>query len=144
MAEEEFELFFAEANEQLRRKQDAMKTQYGFGAYSRWRFEQATAIIAFFDEKDVLRLEMDIIDVASYSPRSSTWLWAWANVTVLPELRRESEKPRELKDITGYEIFEDVQTFSIDEGMAWVAAIAVKQLGAKECYRAPIIFWRVL
>jgi hypothetical protein len=138
MTEEEFQLFLDEANEELRRKQDASKSEYGFGAYSRWRFEQSTAMIQFFDEEDVLCLEADIIDIGSYSPKTSTWLWAWANVSVLPELRRESAKLRGLRDITGCELFEDAQTFSVDEGMAWeLAALAVKQLGAKGCYRAP-------
>ena len=138
MNEEEFEAYLAEASEELRFKQDALTSEFGLGQYSRWWFEQKTAILQFYDDNDVLGLEADIVDIGSYSPKSKTWLWAWANVSVLPELRHESEKLKELRDVTGYELFENHHTFHVDEGMAWeLAALAVKHLDAKGCYRAP-------
>ncbi len=138
MTENEFDLYLSEAMEELERKQENLKSEYGFGDYSRWWFEQSTSKLQFFDDNDVLCLETDIIDIGSYSSKSSTWLWAWANVSVLPTLRQESEKLKELSKITGYQLFEDYHTFHVDENMAWeLAALSVKQLNAKGCYRAP-------
>ena len=50
MNEEEFETYLADAIEELRIKQDALKTEYGLGEFSRWWFEQKTALLQFFDE----------------------------------------------------------------------------------------------
>ena len=138
MTEDEFDIYLEEAMQDLQRKQDDLKAQYGLGNHSRWWFEQATSILQFYDLDDQLRLEADIIHIGSYSPKSNTWLWSWANVSVLPELRQESKKIKELSRVTGYDLFEDYHTFHVDENMAWeLAALSVRQLGAKGCYRAP-------
>ena len=138
MTEEEFEIFIAEAMQELQEKQEYLKSRYNLGTYSRWWFEQATSILQFYNENDDLGLEVDVIDIGSYSPESSTWLWAWANVSVLPELRQKSGMLKELSEVTGYDLFENYHTFRIDEDMAWeMAALSVKQLNAKGCYRAP-------
>jgi hypothetical protein len=138
MNDDEFGCFLDEATEELRQKQDSLTTQHGFGSYSRWWFEQETQVLQFFDERDALRLEADIIDIGSFSPQSNTWLWAWANVSVLPALREKSGKIKELEAVTGYALFGDANTFEADGPMAWeLAALAVKHLGAMGCYRAP-------
>ena len=69
---------------------------------------------------------------------SSTWLWAWANVTTLPRQREKAAKLKELGGLTGFALFDDADTFEVDEPMAWeLAAVSVKHLGARGCYRAP-------
>ena len=138
MTEDEFDSYLAEAIEELQRKQDILKSNYNLGIYKRWWFEQATSLLQFFDQNDALCLEAKTIHIGSYSPKSNTWLWAWANVSVLPELREKSESLKVLSKITGYDLFEDYHTFHADENLAWeLAALSVKQLNAKGCYRAP-------
>ena len=138
MNEEEFGVFLEDANRELHEKQEALKTTYGFGTYSRWWFEQENERLQFFDKEDKLCMEADIVDIGSFSPKSNTWLWAWANVSVLPALRAKAEKLKDLEEITSYELFGNANTFEVDEPMAWeFTALAVKHLQAKGCYRAP-------
>ena len=139
MTDEEFEAFVASANEELRHKQDLLGQQYGLGTHGRWRFEQATAQVQFYDEADNLTIEADIVEIGTYSQRSNTWKWAWGNSSVLPCLRQKAELLKELEGITGFELFGHEHAFEIeDEAMAWeLTAMSVKHLGAIGCYRAP-------
>lgn len=138
MTEDQFGDFLEEANRELKEKQDALLKTHALGSYSKWWFDQEKETLQFFDDKDALRLEADVVHVGSYSPKSNTWLWGWANVSLLPKLRAKAEPLKELESITGYELFGAFDTFEADEPMAWeLAAISVKHLQAKGCYRAP-------
>lgn len=139
MSDEEFEAFLSSATEELSKKQDSLKEQYGLGTWSRWWFDQRTETLQFFDEADNLVIEADVVDIGSYSPKSNTWKWAWGNTSLLPGLRKKAEPLKELEDITGFEIFGYEHTFEIeDEVMAWeFVAISVKHLRAIGCYKAP-------
>ena len=139
MTESEFESFLAVANEELRYRQDSLKTQYRIGSFARWWYEQATAKLQFFNQANQIVLEADIIHVGSYSAKSNTWKWGWSNDSVLPCLRQKTETLKELESITGYDLFGSEAAFEVeDESQAWeLTAIAVKHLGAIGCYRAP-------
>lgn len=138
MTDEDFEAFREEACDELRVKQASLQAAYQLGTHGRWWFDQEAETLQFFDAQDRLRLEADVIHIGSYSRRSDTWLWAWANVSLLPKLRAKAETLRALESTTGYELFGDADTFEVDEPMAWeLAAIAVKHLAAMGCYRAP-------
>lgn len=139
MTDEEFETFLENANEELRKKQASLQEAYRLGEMTRWWFEQKTAKLQFFDQSDRLAVEADVIDVGSYSPKSSSWKWAWSNSSVLPDLRRKASPLKRLQDITGFDLFGNDAAFSIDgEPMAWeLTAMAVQHLQALGCYRAP-------
>lgn len=138
MNEEAFEAFRAEANEELRAKQASLQAVYNLSAHGRWWFDQDAETLQFFDAQDRLRVEADVVYVGSYSRRSDTWLWAWANVSLLPKLRDKAQALRALASTTGHALFAEADTFEVDEPMAWeLAAMAVKHLGAMGCYRAP-------
>ncbi|MGH8491833.1 MAG: DUF6882 domain-containing protein [Moraxellaceae bacterium] len=138
MNEEEFEVLLNEANSELRAKQEVLQTTYGLSTYARWWFEQDQETLQFFDSEDKLRLEADVVHIGSHSSKSNTWLWSWANVSILPKLREKGEPLRALEAITGYQLFGEFNTFEADEPMAWeLTAIAVKHLQARGCYRAP-------
>lgn len=86
-----------------------------------------------------MALEASVIQIGTYSPRSNSWLWAWANTSVLPQARQAADRIRELHALTGMKTFAHDHAFPIeDESMAWdLAALAVKHLSALGCYRAP-------
>ncbi len=138
MTDEEFETFLQEANSELQDKQQALQVTHALGSYSRWSFEQDRATLQFFDEQGSLCLEAEVVFIGSYSPVSGTWLWAWANASIHPELRTKAEALQALEAVTGYALFGEADTFEVDEPMAWeLTALAVKHLQAKGCYRAP-------
>ena len=139
MTDEEFDTFLSIAYEELTHKQNFLVERYGFGTGNRWWFDQTTEELQLFDDADNLVIEADVIGIGTYSPKSNTWKWAWANKSVLPELRKKAEPLKELEDITGIEIFGCEDPFEIEgEAMAWeLAAFAVRHLAALGCYRAP-------
>jgi hypothetical protein len=138
MTDEEFGAFLAEANSELAEKQVELSSKHGLGAFRRWWSDQETSLIRLFDAADRIVLEAEFVPIGTFSPLSDTWLWAWANVTTLPQQREKAEKLKELAGLTGFALFEDADTFKVDEAMAWeLAAVSVKHLGAKGCYRAP-------
>ena len=139
MTDEEFEEFLSRAMQELNKKQESLKEQYGLGTCGRWWFDQTTETLQFFDEADDLVIEADVVEIGSYSSKSNTWKWGWGNTSLLPALRTKGEPLKELEDITGLKVFGQEHAFEIkDEGMAWeLAAISIKHLGALGCYRAP-------
>lgn len=139
MTNDEFQIFVETANAELRKKQTILANDYGIGSAGRWWFEQTTGNLQFFDASDNLRVETDVIDIGSYSPKSNSWKWAWSNDSVLSRLRQRAEKLKELEAITGIEIFGYENSFTVeDESMAWeLTAMSIKHLGAVGCYRCP-------
>lgn len=139
MNDEQFEAFLADANQELAAKQETLMQEYGLGKYRRWRWQQETGVLQFFDAGDHFVLEADSIDIGSYAAKSHTWMWAWANNSILPWLRQKAEKLKELRQITAMDLFAKDHAFTLDdESMAWeLTAMSVKHLKAVGCYRAP-------
>lgn len=139
MDDEEFQRFLDASQRELRLKQDALRPWWRAGLHSRWRFDQPTHSLQFFDQADRLAVEADVIDIGSFATDSSTWKWGWANDSIVPSMRQRAEPLRELVGITGFGIFGQAPAFKIEgQEMAWeLAAISVKYLDAKGCYRAP-------
>ena len=138
MDDAEFDAFLERAVAELKEKQDALRAHYGMSEYARWWFDQEKATIQFIDHVERVGLEVEFIDIGSFSRKSRTWKWAWCNDFVLPKLRSRAEALKELSVITGLEIFVREQPVEIDEEMAWeLAAISVQHLSAVGCYRAP-------
>ena len=137
MKDDEFELFLASADAELKEKQTHLTNSYGFGSHKRWMFENDKAKLQFFDHDDNLVIEADIIDIGSYSPSAATWKWAWAYESINPVLKIDSLRIKELEGITDLVIFGEKEPFAADEYLAWeLAAMAVKHLQAMGCYRA--------
>lgn len=139
MTDEQFEEFLSLAMTELRAKQEQLETEYGFGSYARWHFDQRSQKLELFDSADVKVVEADVVDIGSYAANSDSWKWGWANESVLPELRRKAERLKELKDVTGVDLFASESAFAVEgEPMAWeLAAFSVQHLGALGVYRAP-------
>jgi hypothetical protein len=124
---------------ELMAKQDAMHQQFGVGSMTRWWLDQDKASLSFFDDQGRKVVEARIINIGSFAPERSSWKWAWSNPAVPESLRVKALPLRALQAITGFELFDDEEAFSVeDEAMAWeIAAIAVQHLNAMGCYRAP-------
>lgn len=139
MTDDEFDQFLIQAKAELDRKQHALEQNHQLGGYAQWAFEQHEGRLQFLDAHGAIKVSADVILIGSFVAASSSWRWAWANETILPNLRAQSAVLKALAQHTGMDLFAQHQTFAIDgEGMAWeLAAMAVKHLGALGCYRGP-------
>jgi len=73
----EFDAFLEQAVSELKRKQDTLRAEYGMGEYARWWFDQEKETIQFIDHAERVGLEVEFIDIGSFSRKSRTWKWAW-------------------------------------------------------------------
>jgi hypothetical protein len=137
MTDEDFDDFVEHATDELERKQDFLTASHGLGQYESLWFDGMTGTLQFKDADAHVRVEASVTPIGSFSEKSGTWQWAWANRSVVESLRQKSEKLKELHDITGMDVFM-TPTFEADEKTAWeIAAMAVSHLACMGCYRIP-------
>lgn len=138
MTDDEFDTFVEQAVEQLQRKQDQLTESNRLGTYPDFWFQQETGTLQFKESDGTVALEATIIPIGSFSTRSMTWQWSWANQSVIGPLREKAESLKGLFDLTGINIFQ-TPTFEADEEMAWeLAAMSVRYLESLGCYRMPM------
>jgi len=139
MTDEEFDAFVDSAVEELSEKQERFIADTGLGSFARWNYDQKTGLLEFFDERDAKVLEMDVVQIGSYSHKSETWIWGWANKWVLPREREKAEPLRELAAITNFPMFAVEHAFELghESNATSLAAVSVRHLGALGFYRAP-------
>lgn len=122
--------------EEIKIKNKHLQDNYGFGLYDRWDMCQGDGRL-IFSENGEAKVICDITMLGSYSTASKTWLWSWANDSIVPELKYDMEKVKEYGKQYSFEDLID-DKFETDEPGAWaMAALATKILGGKGIYRAP-------
>jgi hypothetical protein len=111
--------------------------EYHLGSYASYWFDQPSGTLEFRDGEGTPRVGATVVPIGSHAPAAGTWMWAWANESIVPNLRTKAEALRRLSGATGMELF-DRPTISVTEEMPWeLTAIAVHQLHALGAYRAP-------
>lgn len=137
MTDEEFDAFLEQTREELQRKQDALMAKYRLGTFPSYWFNQPSGTLEFRDGKGTAHIGATVVPIGSHAPAASTWMWAWANESIVPDLRIRAEALRELAGATGMELF-DRPVINVTEEMPWeLTAVAVHQLRAAGAYRAP-------
>lgn len=138
MTNEQFSLFLSSAMDDLWKKQNRLKDEYGFGSFSRWLFDQDDEQLDLFDANNDQVLSAKVIIIGSYTTDRKTWKWGWSNESLLQNLRDKAESLKALKDITGISIFDSDEHFPLEnEQMAWeLAAMSIRQLDALGVYKA--------
>ena len=63
---------------------------WGLGSADRWGLDQRTGIITWTFPDKTATAPAQII--GSYNPSAASWLWAWANECILPEMSRDSAR----------------------------------------------------
>lgn len=138
MTLDEFQAFVTENVAELRTKQDALERRFGLSGFPRWWFDQPTGLLRFEDGGGRPRVEAPFTEIGSFSLKTRTWVWGWANGSVLESQRKKSARLRGLADVTGFEVFRR-GVWEADESLAWeLTALAVRHLGAQGAYRCPM------
>ena len=136
MTDNEFDNFVDNCYQELKTKQSLLFSEYNLGKYDEYWYDQTTESIQFKTAGNV-ELEFIILPIGSWSSKSNTWAWAWANKSITDELKSQSIKIKDLANYTGYGIFEK-EAFEADEFMAHeLTSMAVHHLGALGMYIVP-------
>jgi hypothetical protein len=109
---------------------------YGLGSHDRWDVDQTTGVLAF-SNGGATEVICDVEILGTYSSITSTWLWGWANESVLKVL---TENVLRVKEYGEREGLNDLRERKVEcsEAEAWAfAALASKVLGGLGVYRGP-------
>jgi hypothetical protein len=80
-----------EAADAMRQKQKAFIDRFHLGTHGRFDWSQEEGVIVF-SSNGLPKVAADIQFVGSFSNTSKTWLWAWANDTVLAKMSADSQR----------------------------------------------------
>lgn len=108
---------------------------WGLGTGDTWTVDQQAGVIRWtFPDKTA---EAPVQMIGTHNPGAGSWLWAWANESVLPPLRRDAELVREWGKANG-QAFLTEPKMKADEDTAWtLAAMAMAITKASGFYRGP-------
>jgi hypothetical protein len=106
---------------------------WGLGSADRWHLDQTTGLITWYLPDRTATAPAQII--GTYQPASSSWLWAWANNSIVPEMARDSRAVRDWAEEHGHTALILPRVEADNERAATMAALAVRITGATGYYR---------
>jgi hypothetical protein len=106
---------------------------WGLGSPARWELDQINGIITWYLPDRTASAPAQII--GTWLPASSSWLWAWANNSILQQLARDSRAVRDWAEEHGHTSLTQPRVEVDWEAAATMAALAVRITGATGFYR---------
>ncbi|MEU7335239.1 DUF6882 domain-containing protein [Streptomyces sp. NPDC007074] len=106
---------------------------WGLGTAERWDLNQRTGEIKWTFPDKVATAPAQIL--GSYNRSTSSWMWAWANDSILPSMSRDSEKVRAWAAAHGHSGLSLPRVEVDEETAGTIAAVALRITGAAGFYR---------
>lgn len=136
MSDKEYQTLVDDSNEYLRAQIERCKTEFQIGAYPRYDWDQEKGQLVWSDS-GVPKVIASVQFVGSISTKSNTWLWAWANPTILAAVKRDTLKVKSFGERKRIERLTS-QKWTADEIDGWeMTALAARLLEARGAYRSP-------
>jgi hypothetical protein len=133
--EAQTQTFLSEAWDEMEVAQALMARKYGLPA-DRWNMDQSEGTIRLSTSAKSTFV-FDATAVGSLA--NGSWMWAWANESILPGFSRESAELKKLRKTTGLSFFTEPVWDDLNEEDGWKAsAVALKTLGGLGVFRCPI------
>ncbi|WP_406088933.1 DUF6882 domain-containing protein [Streptomyces sp. NBC_01013] len=108
---------------------------WGLGSADSWGLDQRTGLITWTFPEKTATAPAQIL--AGFSPSSGSWLWAWANESVLPEMSRDARTVRDWGEEHGHHALAQPKVDADEQAAATLAALAVRITRATGFYRGP-------
>ena len=126
--------FVTTAHNSLSAKQDALMAEYKIGKHERFDWDQENGTLIFSND-GVKAVIAKVQFVGSISNKSDTWLWSWANSTVLDNVKDQMHRVKKYGQSKGYDALIN-EKWSADEIDGWeMTSITSHILNAKGAYR---------
>jgi hypothetical protein len=106
---------------------------WGLGTADRWGLDQRTGIITWTFADRTATAPAQIL--GSFNASTSSWVWAWANSSILPGLCRDAETVRAWGEEHDQGAFTQPRLDVDEEVAATLVAVAVRVTGATGFYR---------
>ena len=107
---------------------------WGLGTADRWGLDQQTGIITWTFPDKTATAPAQIL--GTHNSGAASWMWAWANDSILPAMRADSEAVRSWANDTGNTNLTAPKLDADDELAATLAALAVRITRATGFYRS--------
>lgn len=136
MTENAFKEFKHEAVHALMDLNEACEKKFGISAWPRWDYDLDAGTLTF-SEEGVPRVVAQIQAVGTTSAISGTWLWAWANESIPPNMTQK------LTAVRAFGLAEEIAELTEpslpdDEYLGWeVTSLVARLTAAKGAYRCP-------
>ena len=117
-------------------KNQKLVDEYSFGEFEEWSLDQEVGQLVF-SEGGIRQLLCSVTILGSYSEDSKTWMWGWANPSLLEPLTRDTQKVR---DFGGENKIDDLVFKKVEatEAEAWAfCALSCRILDGLGLYRGP-------
>jgi len=125
-----------DASEYLIEKNRLSEEKYQIGSYARYHYDQETEEL-IWSTGGVPKVAAKIQFVGSISKMSNTWLWSWANDSVLTKSKRDIYKVKAFGEKHSIRKLIDAK-WSAEEVDGWeMAGVAAKLLDAAGAYKSP-------
>jgi len=136
MNEHEYWEFEHEAVHRLIDLNKSLETTFKIGSYQRFDYDQETCEFVFSDDgipKVIAKFQV----VGSFSTETKTWLWSWANASILETACDQMHRVREFGVTHDVAKLADAK-WDADEADGWeMTAVSADIIGAKGAYRCP-------
>lgn len=108
---------------------------WGLGSADRWDLDQTTGMITWTFPDRTATAPAQIL--GSFSPASRSWLWAWANQSILPDMSRDARVFRDWAEANGQPSLAQPRIEADETAAATLVALAVRVTEATGYYRGP-------
>ena len=106
---------------------------WGLGSADRWDLDQRTGTISWTFPDKVATADAQLL--GSYNPSAGSWLWSWANASILPHMCRAAETVRDWGTEHGLAALTEPKLDVDEETAASLVALAVRITSATGFYR---------
>ncbi len=106
---------------------------WGLGTADQWGLDQTTGRITWTFPDKTASAPAQIL--ATYNPSAGSWLWAWANNSVLPSMSKDALAVRQWAEANGQDSLVTPQLSADDEMANTLTAISIRVTRATGFYR---------
>lgn len=132
----EFESFIEQATEYLRSANEKNKRLFGIGDYARYEYDLFRNEMWWSDADDP-KVRAKVTIVGSFSTKSDTWLWAWANPHFKDVEIGQICAVRDFGEREGITKLTE-EKWAADEVDGWeMTSVSARLLEAQGAYRSP-------
>jgi hypothetical protein len=136
MNEKDYQALVRDSNDYLKTQIERCKADFQIGSYSRYDWDQQKGELVWSDD-GIPKVIAKVQFVGSISTKSNTWLWSWANPTIIDPVKQEIRKVKAFGERKGIERLISAK-WTADETDGWeMTALAARLLEARGAYRSP-------
>ncbi|MFB7510367.1 DUF6882 domain-containing protein [Streptomyces broussonetiae] len=106
---------------------------WGLGSADRWDLDQTTGIITWTFPDKTATAPAQIL--GSFSPGSGSWVWAWANKSILPDMSRDARSFRDWAEANGHPALAQPEINADAQAASTLVALAVRVTEATGYYK---------